>query len=66
MTISARQTEIYAHRIKDAARLLNVSIPTVYRLVKVGSLQIVKICGVSLIRDADIRRLLGMTEKTAA
>ncbi len=66
MSLNARQTEVYAHRVKDAARILNCSIPTIYRLVKIGSLEIRKAGGLSLIRDDDIRRLLGMPEKAAA
>ena len=57
---------LYAHRIKSVAKILNCSIPTVYRAVNRGELAIVKVGGVSLIRDSDIRRLLGMPQGIAA
>ena len=44
MTLQAKQPQsVKLHRIKNAALLLGVSKPTIYRLVRAGELTLVKL-----------------------
>ena len=44
----------------EAARILNLSRPTVYRLVVEGRLDVVPLCGVRRIRLGSVRRFAGV------
>ena len=55
---AAPRPEIKMHRVRDVIEITRLSHSTIYNRIRDGSLQTVKVCGIRLIPDESLRRLL--------
>jgi hypothetical protein len=63
--VKAPRPEIRMHRISGASEKSGLSVSTLYNRIRDGSLHTVKVCGVRLIPDESLRKLLQLEEPSS-